>query len=485
MHEAKLDILLVEDDADTRANLCDILELDGYHVGVAGSAQEARDVNDWHQFRVIILDRRLPDATAEDLLPEIRERAPHTDVIVVTGYGDMESSVVALQHGAADYIIKPVNPDVLRKSVERILERRHIEHALHQEHELSDRMLNTVDAAVVMLSLDGRIVRTNRYLQEISGWSLEEASDKDWFETFLPERDRDRIRKAFRRTAAGIETSGTVNPILTKDGTERQLRWSNTTLKDEHGDVTGVLAVGIDVTELLEAQEASLQAARLAGIGQTVTALTHESRNALQRIQAGLDMLGLELEDNVDAMADISCIGRAAKELHGLHEQVRNYAAPIKLERFDTQLTDVWHRSWQHLSQTRHDRDTTLEQDIGEIALLANVDTMRLEQVFRNLFQNSLAACEDPVRIKVMCSETQHNEGPAIEIRVQDNGPGLSKEQQAKIFDAFFTTKSFGTGLGMAIVRRIIEAHGGTIQVGTDTMVGAEFIITLPRNEAE
>ena len=79
-------IILVEDDPDTRANLCDILSLDGYTVGAAGSAREARELPGWDRAGVVILDRKLPDATAEDLLPEIKSRAPRTDVIVVTGF---------------------------------------------------------------------------------------------------------------------------------------------------------------------------------------------------------------------------------------------------------------------------------------------------------------------------------------------------------------------------------------------------------------
>lgn len=478
-----IDILLVEDDPDTRANLCDILELDGYTVGVAGSAQEARDLNDWDQIRVIILDRRLPDATAEELLPEIRARAPRTDVIVVTGYGDMESTVVALQHGAADYIIKPVNPDMLRKSVERILERRRMECALQQEHELSDRMLNTVDAAVVLLDLNGKVLRINRFLSELSGWTSDEVVGVDWFDTFLPERDREAIRDVFRRTAAGIETSGTLNPIVTREGKERRLRWSNTTLRDEAGETTAVLSAGVDVTELLEAQEAKVQSARLAAIGQTMTAMAHESRNALQRIQAALDMLKLEMDQNPEAMGDIGRIGRAATELHGLHEQVRNYAAPINLEKVAVQVPDVWHRAWNDLAQVREGRDATLKQETGGIPLRMELDTMRFGQVFRNLFQNSLTASEDPVVITVTCRETQLDDRPAVQFSIRDNGPGLNAEQKQKIFVAFFTTKQTGTGLGMAIVERIVEAHGGTISVGRASD-GADFLITLPRTGA-
>jgi signal transduction histidine kinase len=109
------------------------------------------------------------------------------------------------------------------------------------------------------------------------------------------------------------------------------------------------------------------------------------------------------------------------------------------------------------------------------------VDPFRLEQVFRNIFENSLAACPDPVRVVVRCQAAELDGRPAVRVSVQDNGPGLSPEQRQRIFDPFFTTKTKGTGLGMAIAERIVEAHGGTIAVGPGAGGGAEILITLPR----
>lgn len=111
---------------------------------------------------------------------------------------------------------------------------------------------------------------------------------------------------------------------------------------------------------------------------------------------------------------------------------------------------------------------------------MGTTDAGRLEQVFRNLFENSLAACTDPVRIRINCSAVHDGDQDAIAIVVRDNGPGLTPTQRERVFEAFFTTKSRGTGLGMAIVKRIVEAHGGQIIVGQSTP-GAEFILTLPR----
>jgi signal transduction histidine kinase len=122
-----------------------------------------------------------------------------------------------------------------------------------------------------------------------------------------------------------------------------------------------------------------------------------------------------------------------------------------------------------------------LQEDASGLDLSCVVDLFSLERVFRNVFENSLAACRDPVRIDVRCAAVLHEGQPALRVAIKDNGPGLTPEQRQKIFQPFYTTKRQGTGLGMAIARRIVEAHGGQIVVGNGAAGGAEILITLPR----
>src|SRR5688572_16292697 len=122
--EGPLRVLVIEDDADARANLRDILELDGYAIDEAGSAAEALDCDGWGEYAAIILDRRLPDGTGEELLPRLRKLAPRTPVLVVTGFADVQGAVSAMRLGAVDYLLKPINPDELRARLGFFAERR-------------------------------------------------------------------------------------------------------------------------------------------------------------------------------------------------------------------------------------------------------------------------------------------------------------------------------------------------------------------------
>ena len=361
-------VLIVEDDVDGRSNLADILELDGYTTRNAGTFAEALAVENWNVL-AMILDRRLPDGTADEFLPRLRALAPDVPIVIITGYADLEGAIAALRQGAVDYIIKPFDADTLRSRIARIAETR--------------------------------------------------------------------------------------------------------TVKQE----------------LRQAQDKLLQSERLAAIGQMMTGLAHESRNALQRSQACLEMLALEVQDRPAAMDFVARIQKAQDYLHQLYEEVRDYAAPIRLRYENHNLRKLLEQTWAHLSAQCNGRDARLEFDDRDEWCSCRVDGFGIEQVFRNILENSLSACPDPVRISARIQNCRLSEVPAIQVALADNGPGLTAEVQMRIFEPFFTTRTKGTGLGMAISRRIVEAHGGRIAIGNwdrpSRNAGAEIIVILPHDEQQ
>lgn len=238
-----------------------------------------------------------------------------------------------------------------------------------------------------------------------------------------------------------------------------------------------------DVTRLKAAQDRAIQAERLAAIGEMLSSIAHESRNALQRIQSGVDMLGLEFDDESEPSVDLGKIARAGDDLQQLFEQLRSYAAPINLDKSNQSLVTIWRQVWSNLEAVRSGRDVELHEEVKGAEPICCIDAFRIEQVFRNILENSLAACNDPVRIKISCVDSNLDGKTAVSVSVRDNGPGLSGEQKRRIFEPFFTTKVDGSGLGMAITKRIVDTHGGEICVG-ECDDGAEFRILLPLGSA-
>jgi len=475
-----VDILVIEDDPDARANLCDILELDLHRVTAVGSAAEALKHAGSGRFSAIILDRRLPDAIAEQLMPKLKAADPDAAVIVVTGYSDLQGAIAALRQGATDYIMKPINPDVLRASLGRIVERKRLALAKERSEAAFRHLVEAAECMIVIVRPDHTTVYFSPFAEQLTGYSAEEVKGRDYLALLLPEADRRNVADEFVRVIAGHPTRGVENTVVCRDGSRRWIVWNARYLPD-YDDGPAILNVGHDITFVKQAQERALQAERLAAIGEVVAGLAHESRNALQRCQACLEMLALAVRDRPEALDLIGRLQKAQDHLHHLYEDVRSYAAPIKLDKSRCDLGMVWREAWVHLEPARNGKQATLREVSDGVDLRCAVDPFRLEQVFRNVLDNALAAGAPRVAIEVRAEAAELDGQPALQIAVRDDGPGIASEQRMKVFDPFYTTKAKGTGLGLAIAKRIVEAHGGQIALGDADGSGAVFKITLPR----
>ncbi|MDX9973398.1 MAG: PAS domain S-box protein [FCB group bacterium] len=268
-----------------------------------------------------------------------------------------------------------------------------------------------------------------------------------------------------------VRLSGAIQDITERKRAEEELRTFAHRLEDRVAERTA---------ELARSYEALRQSERLAAIGQMATAFSHESRNAIQNSTAAFEMLRRATADQprLQAYADMGL--RALKDLRQIHEDVRDYAAPLRLERSRRPLDTLWRAAWEDLSAEWRERDVRLVEEPDETDVRCDVDPLRMKQVFRNLLENSLAACTDPVEIRLRVTTAELGARPGLCVSVRDNGPGVDPAQAERIFEAFYTTRTKGTGLGLAIVRRIVEAHEGIVELGTEASQGLEVRLLLP-----
>lgn len=300
----------------------------------------------------------------------------------------------------------------------------------------------------------------------------------------IPADEREELKARIRSLNRGRRTMTTEHRVILPGGRIAWHQWSNRILFDDDGNLLEYQGVGRDVTDLRAARERAMQAGRLAAIGEVVTGLAHESRNALQRSQACLERLALRVHDRPEAAALIDGIQNAQNHLHHLYEAVRSYAAPIRLKLEPCDLGRVLREAWSHLGRLRVDRNVELIEEAADTDLHLVADELSLQQIVRNVLENALTAGDGPVRIRVCWSEDEWQGHAAVTCRITDNGPGIAADAKGRVFEPFFTTKTHGTGLGMAITRRIVEAHHGRIDVRNAENGGAEFRITLPRSRS-
>jgi PAS domain S-box-containing protein len=369
---------------------------------------------------------------------------------------------------------------------QEIAERQHAERALRDGQRRTRDIIETAFDAFIGIDREGRIIDWNARAEAIFGWPRQEVVGRALADTVIPPALRQAHIAGLRRY---LDTgqSTVLNQRLEFTALHRaghEFPVELTIWQTRGQDPVLFYAFVHDISARKEAETKLRQAERLAAIGEMLTALAHESGNALQRSQACLELLTLRVSGNVEAQKLLDDVQKAQDHLHEMYERVRRFAAPVVLQRRPADLGQVLEEAWQHLDVARRGRQASLRQQADAVSLSCDVDRLALSQVFRNLLENSLSACADPVEIEVRWQDATWNDSPAVEAYVRDNGPGLSPEVRQRLFEPFFTTKNHGTGLGMAIARRIMEAHGGRIAAGPERDRGAEFLLTLPRYPA-
>jgi PAS domain S-box-containing protein len=370
-------------------------------------------------------------------------------------------------------------PTVYRWVLRDVTGVKRTERELDRERRLLDGVVDAAEAIILMVDVGGRVVRSNAYLEDASDLGPAQLRGRDWANTLLTPADRPAGRRVLGRALAhGSARSGPLG-LLGRAGAVRSVIWSARGLTT--GAESAIVLVGHDVTELQEAQARAIHSERLAAIGQMAAGLAHESRNALQRGQACLSLLGLRLADRPDLIELIGRAQRAQDDLHRLYQGVLDYAAPVRLDPAPCEPAVVWREAWADLASTSTWGEAELVEENCDPDTCCRADGFHLRRVFRNLFENARAAVAGPLRVTITCDSTTLRDRPALRIGVRDNGPGFPPETRAKLFDAFFTTKTHGTGLGLALCKRVIDEHGGRIKAGPDGP-GAEVIITLPRS---
>ncbi len=221
---------------------------------------------------------------------------------------------------------------------------------------------------------------------------------------------------------------------------------------------------------------------RLAAIGQAVSTIAHESRNSLQRMEAAVHQLKKHASDPDKVQGGIAKLALGTQELHRLHETVLEFVRPRVLQPISVDVRSVVRTAWKEaLTQPDVPEVELIETQVAEDTC-CEIDAFAVRQVFRNIFENSLAACSSALEIKTSYAEAEILGSPALRIVVRDNGPGLTEEQRNMVFVPFYTTKQRGLGLGLTIARQIVEAHGGEIYLadGPGTAVVVVFKRTIP-----
>ena len=373
-------LLLVDDEPGILKVLGISLADRGYRVSTAENGEEAlRVFHDVHP-AILLTDIKMPVMDGIELLKRIKEESPNTEVIMITGHGEMELAIQSLKYDASDFITKPIDDEALDIALRRALEK---------------------------LSYKKKLQEYTENLEKL----VEEKSQK-----------------------------------------------------------------------LVEAE-------RLAAVGQTVAGLAHAIKNITAGLTGGMYVLekGIDLESRTYLSQGWQMIKGNVQKIKSMAVDLLNYAKEREPEyqRCDPNLParEVYDLMLSRATETGVALKIALAQDLPQ----AWFDREGIHRVLLNLVTNAIDECTDISCASRACEvllRTSAPQGWAVEYQVTDNGCGMDEETRKKIFQIFFSTKgSRGTGLGLMIAKKIIDEHGGLIDLSSEKGKGTVFRVRLPEKK--
>ncbi len=457
-------------------------------------------------YDLVLADFNLPTFDGLSALKILRSKNPFLPFIFVTGTMGDEIATQALKTGATDYILKD-NLSRLLPAVDRALretEERKRRHLAEMETRASEKryrdlsgqfnaLLDALPDAIILLSSDLKVMWSNKTATAAIADKQKNIHEHCCFELWQ-ERSRPCDDCAVKRCfASGEIETGTL--FLGKQGIVWEVR--AIPLKDEGGNVTRVLEAARDVTQHRQLEHQLRQAQKMEAIGTLAGGIAHDFNNILTPI-IGYTEIALRISGKDSPLfSDLQQVLDASNRAKDLVQQILSFSRQKEKEILPVQAQLIVKEA---LKLLRASLPTSIEirTDLHSNAKV-NADPTGIHQIIMNLCTNAAHAMESsPGILSVSLADitittplADHNAtiapGEYLQMIIADTGSGMDKDILDRIFDPYFTTKDVGegTGLGLAVVKGIVENYGGMITVESEPGSGTTFTLYLPRIEAE
>ena len=357
--------------------------------------------------------------------------------------------------------------------IERFGQRmRNVEEVFSALKENLDRILGNLQDGILLFTGDGRVVLVSEAARRFLLIEREGILGRQAREIFDPATLLGRtLIAAFDSRASLIQEE-----ILTEAG--RRIQVSLDFIPDAKSSRgLGALLTLHDI-ESAEAVESELELSRrMAAIGRLTSGVGHEVKNPINAIVVHLELLKSKLSgDNAPAIRHLEVIEAEIRRLDRVVKTLADFSRPVELQLREQDLRavigDVLALTETELS-TRH---VSLIRQIPSQPLMVNIDADLLKQAALNVIQNGAQSMPGGGQLHVVLEE----EPKFALLRIRDQGPGIPREIQEKIFDLYFTTKSGGSGIGLAMTYRILQLHYGSVEVQSSSEHGTEFLLRIP-----
>jgi PAS domain S-box-containing protein len=426
-------------------------------------------------YHIYFVDYRLGNETGLELLQQAAEMECDCPIVLLTGKGNKDIDIKAMQSGATDYLVKSdLNAEKLERCIRYSLDRAEALRELKARENKYRNLFKGSKDTVFISDKNLFFTECNHAASVLFGFDNGKLLNHSLFDFIKDETQKERLRHLLEKeeSASDIEIQ-----ILDQHG---EIKPCLLSVSFQQGAPPHQLIHGIihDITNMKKAELANIQAQKLAANERLVRILAHEIRNPLNNITLAIDQLKAPNEDEEIQNYLVGIVQRNTTRINKIITELLDVTKPLELKFEKHSLQDILEESLSNAADRINLQHIKVQKNYPDSPIEIEADRSKLIIAFTNLVINAIEAMEmDTGKLDVSISALPN----AYCVSIRDNGKGIPDEFLPKLFEPFFTSKKNGMGLGLAACYSIIESHKGTIQVETKIDKGSNFVIQFNR----
>jgi two-component system sensor histidine kinase PilS (NtrC family) len=341
-----------------------------------------------------------------------------------------------------------------------------------------DLIFQSVGTGLIAVGPDGRITAFNRAAEAIAGLPADAALGQRFNEVLGTDVDLARVHAAVGRGDG--QSQRYEIQIQRRDGRSVPVGISFWLLRSGEGEAIGLIGVCQDLSSIKQMEERMRQADRLAAIGRLSANIAHEIRNPLASVSGAIEVLARDLPTDATSSRLVEIVLSESARLNQLISDFLEYARPAPLAPMEINAAKVLDDVLVLLEHRQLPDGLKVIREYGD-ALVVRADPQQMRQAIWNLVINAVQSMPSGGELRVGARRLDVPGHPdRTQIWIGDTGSGIAEADLPHIFEPFYSTKSEGSGLGLAMVYRVVQEHGGEIDVRSTPGVGTHFSFTLP-----
>ncbi|WP_146348342.1 two-component system sensor histidine kinase NtrB [Phaeobacter marinintestinus] len=366
-----------------------------------------------------------------------------------------------------------------------------LNHSLIIEKRRWNALADGIEMAVIRTDAKGRIAYANPFVERMIGRSAEELTGSDPLD-LIQDTDKQTVRRTIDQASEWKTRSEKHRKIRTASGALRDFVWFSVSLRGLDGKQDGLISIGEDITdrrkvqgELDQTRKEIEKLTRAVMLGELASTFAHELSQPIaavlsnaQTLEIMRDRAGKPADETDEILSDILHDTRRARDLM---DRVRSFMFETSPDYSEFSMPDAINEVIAMISNEADKSDVQIQAPPQDPEIIVHATKLELQQVLMNLVLNAIQSIRDaghgPGEVKI---EIEKEAGTMIVLTVDDSGSGIRQDLGHEIFAPFVTSKPTGTGIGLAVSRRIVERHNGVMKVGASPLGGARFEVRLP-----